>query len=391
MKRKDHELAEKGASLQGKILERGGQNLLFIVICFLLVVLAAPLLLVFLIKSPEPDQHILILGVSYYKLVFIYFLSAAIMVYTSLFFLRANPLTIFLVFILSLFCCFPLIVGLRNNLTLHQAIINPPLFASWPFFLKPAYILIEFLLPVGIVIYLLLQIKSIFSKKFHTYAFFSVAVYLFIAAFLGFSGLIQAEQPNIVSAFAREKGDLVQKDMAAVFPGTSPQDFSSGKDDIQSSRSSTLPIVEAPNHPEPESTVSKPRLQVATKNPPPDKTAMVELEQKVQLLSAKADRIIEELGQVKNLFTDRQKNFQDKKSSAVVQKKGIQESGSPTATKKPPVNTRAIAELQKDVRLLSDKVDNILDGLGRMAKLLPEPQEEPQKDEAMVEEKGTDE
>jgi len=310
MKRKDHESVEKGASLQGKGLERGGQNLLFVVICFLVVGLAAPLLLVFLIKSPQPDQHILIFGISYYKLVFIFFLSAAIMVHASLFFLRANPLTIFVVFILSLFCCFPLIVGLRNNLTLHQAIIGSPFFSSWPFFLKPAYILIEFLLPVGIVIYLLLQIKSIFSKKSHTYVFFSAAVYLSIAAFLGFSGLIQAEEPNIVTALAREREGVTQKDVATVFPEASPQNFSPGHDSIQSSRSSTLPVPEVIDHPEPEGEVSKTRLPIAPKEPPTNKTAIVELQQEVRLLIDKTDRILDALGRMTSLLPEPQENLQ---------------------------------------------------------------------------------
>ncbi|NVL90036.1 MAG: hypothetical protein HWN69_03425 [Desulfobacterales bacterium] len=305
----DREPVEKGATLQGKILERvlerGGQNLLFVMICFFLVGLAAPLLLVFLIKSPQPDQHILILGVSYYRLVFIFFLSAAIMVHASLFFLRANPLTIFVVFVLSLFCCFPLIVGLRNNFTLHQAIIGVP----WPFFLKPAYILIEFLLPVGIVIYLLLQIKSIFSKKSHTYVFFSAAVYLSITSSLGFSALIQAEEPNIVSALARKKGGVAQKDVASVFPGTSLQDFFSGKDNIESSRSSELPILQVPNHPEPESAVLKTQLPIATKNSPPNKTAMVELQQQVRLLSDKVDHILDALGRMTKLLPARHENL----------------------------------------------------------------------------------
>lgn len=376
-----HKPAQREASLQEKILERGGQNLLFVVICFLLVGLAAPLLLVFLIKSPQPEEHIFIFGISYYKLVFIFFLSAAVVVHASLFFLRANGLTIFLIFVLSLFCCFPLIVGLRNSLTLKQAIIDVPFFSSWPFFLKPAYILIEFLIPAGIVVYLFLQIKSIFSRRPHTYAFLCAAVYLAIAASLGFSALIQVDEPNIVTALARKKGDPVQKDVAAVLPGTSLQDFSPGHDNIQSSGSSTLPISEVVDHPEPESAVSETRLAAATEDPGPNETAMAELEQKMRLLSDRADHIIVELGQMRELFTEPREKPQEKKANAVIQKTEVSESLAPIATKKTPANTKAIAELHQEVRLLSDKVDNILDALGRMANLLPERQEDPQKKE----------
>lgn len=387
---KDHEPVEKEASVQEKWFERGGQNLLFVMICCLLVGLAAPLLLVFLIKSPQPEQHIFILGISYYKLVFIFFLSAAIMVHASLFFLRANPLTIFLIFILSLFCCFPLIVGLRNNLTLQQAIIDVPFFSSWPFFLKPAYIMIEFLIPAGIIIYLFLQIKSVFFKKSRTYAFFCAAVYLSMAACMGFSALIQAEEPNIVSALARKKGGLVQKDVATVFPGMSPQDFPSGKDTLPSEKTLRSPVPQIQNDTNPESPAPESRPSLATQDPPLDKISTVELEQEMRLLSGKVDRIIVELGQMKTLIMERQENLQKKKADAVVQKKEISESRPTTATKDPPTNRTAIVELRQEVRLLIDKVDHISDALGRMASLLPERQDNLQKDEAMVEEKEGD-
>jgi hypothetical protein len=386
-----HKPEEGETSLQKKILERGGQNLLFVVICFLLVGLAAPLLFVFLIKSPQPEEHIFIFGISYYKLVFIFFLSAAVMVHASLFFLRANGLTIFLIFVLSLFCCFPLIVGLRNSLTLKQAIIDVPFFSSWPFFLKPAYILIEFLIPAGIIVYLFLQIKSIFSRRPHTYAFLCVAVYLAIAASLGFSALIQVDEPNIVTALARKKGDPVQKDVAAVLARTPLEDFSPGHDNIQSSGSSTLPIPEVVDHPEPESAVSETRLAAATKDPAPNDTAMAELEQKMRLLSERADHIIVELGQMRELFTPSQTlplqarpgatsaKQADALENPVWARGGGQDRGG---------NTKAIAELQQEVRLLSDNVDHMLEALGRMANVLPAHQEDLQKDEATVEEKG---
>ncbi|NVM23251.1 MAG: hypothetical protein HWN68_15890 [Desulfobacterales bacterium] len=390
-KTKDRKPVENGASLQKRILERGGQNLLFVMICFFLVGLAAPLLLVFLIKSPEADQHILIFGVSYYKLVFIYFLGAAIVVHTSLFFLRANLLTILFFFVLSLFSCFPLIVGLRNNLTLKQAIIDIPFFAHWPFFSKPAYILIEFLIPAGILVYLFLHIKSIFSKKPRTYAFLCAAAYLSIAAFFGFSGLIQAEEPNVVTALVRKEGDLVQKNVAAVLPGTSLQGFSPGNDDIQSSNSSALPMPEVVSGSEQDNAASKTRPAGTTRNPAPNDTGIAEIEQKMLVLSDKADRIIVELGQMKELFTELRQKPQEKKADTVVQKKEVSESRPATAKKEPPAGTKAITELQQEVRLLNDKTDRMLDALGRMASLLPERQENLQKDEAMAEEKEMDE
>lgn len=390
MKIKDPEPLENEASLQEKVLERGGQNLLFVVICFLLVGLAAPLLLVFLIKSPQPEEHIFIFGISYYKLVFIFFLSAAVMIHASLFFLRANALTIFFIFILSLFCCFPLIVGLRNSLTLKQAIIDVPFFSSWPFFLKPAYILIEFLIPAGIIVYLFLQIKSIFSRKPHSYAFLCTAAYLAIAASLGFSALIQAEEPNIVSALARKKGEPVQKDVAAVLQGTSPQDFPLGKDNLPSDKTLSLPLPQIQNDTNPGRPAPESHLSLATLDPHSKKISTVEIEQEMRLLSDKVDRVIVELAQMKDLFTERQENLQKGKANAVVQKKEISESEPTIATKESPANRTAMVQIRQEVRLLSDKTDRILDALDRIANLLPERQENQKKDEALVEEKETD-
>jgi len=367
------------ASVQEKILERGGQNLLFVVICFLLVGFAVPLLLVFLIKSPQPEEHIFILGVSYYKLVFIFFVSAAVMVHASLFFLRAGGMMIFLTFILSLFCCFPFIVGLRNSLTLRQVIVDVPFFSSWPFFLKPAYILIEFLVPAGVLVYLFLQTKSIFSRKPHTYAFLCTAVYLAIAAALGFSALIQIDEPNIVTALARRKVDPVQNGVAGVLPDMSPQDFPSGEDNIGMSRFSTLPIVEVPKHQGPESAVSETRLSAATEGPNSDETAIAELDHKMQLLSDRADRIIVELSQMRKLFTEpREKQQEEKTNQTLPLERGGRDGGG---------NTKAIAELQQEVRQLSGKVDHILEALNQMANVLPERQDDSQVDEAIAAEK----
>ena len=184
------------------VIKRGGYRLFLNGICALLVGLAIPLVLVFLIRSPQPGEHVLILGISYYKLVFILFLSSAILVHTSLFFIRAKPVIILLFFCLFLFCCFPFIVGLKNNLTLSQAIVDMPFFTDWPIFLNPGYVLIEFLIPLGVIVYLYLQIKKIITRRPHHYVFLCVAIYLSVAAFLGLSGLAQARQPTIGSAIA---------------------------------------------------------------------------------------------------------------------------------------------------------------------------------------------
>ncbi|MCJ7593801.1 MAG: hypothetical protein MUO52_03385 [Desulfobacterales bacterium] len=344
--------------------EKGGRKLLLMGIWLLLAGFAAPLLLIHLIKSPPLEEHLLISGISYYQMLFVFFLSSALMVYTSLFFVKAKPLTILFFFLLSLLSCFPFVVGLRNDLTLHQVILDIPFFSKWPFFFRPAYILIEFLIPLGIVIYLCLQMMSLFSKRPHHYAFLGFAIYLSVAAFLGISGLSQARQPNIGTALAYLRENQAEKENVSMMGGQSPD----------------LPH---PGQSAPPPTGNQLRLSVPSLQMTPDlgsgdsgtgkateasvlpaeageiKTVSKEL----RLLSEKVDRLMAQLGEMKTLFMARQENGEGKGPVAVTQEKEIEE---------PSEDKRAIIELRKELRILSDRVDHISDAFGQMGRVLAE-------------------
>jgi len=394
---------EQKVSFQKKVLEIGNKKPLFFVISFLVVGLAVPLLTVFLIKSPSPDQHVIIFGISYYKLVFIFLLSAALVVHTSLFFLGTKTVTILVSFVLSLYCCFPLVVGLRNNLTLQQAIVDISFFENLPFFLRPTYVLLEFLIPAGIVIYLFLQIKSIFSKKSHGYVFLGAAVYLAVAASLGFSALIQTQEPNIVTALIRKKADLVEKNMAALFPGTSPEVFSAAKENSESPQSSVLPTSQGLSHEERESGISGTRVPAIVEGLPPEKMVLAELEEKVESLSGKMDRMMVELDQIKTLMMRRseiphKESLEEKKADAAVFEKELAGSRPTIITKDPVSDSTAIGDLQQEVRLVAEKISRVLDRLGHMVKPplesqenLKEDQENLKEDKDAVEEEKTHE
>jgi len=371
----DKENIKKESAARAKRFGRIGQNIPFIVICILLFGLAVPLLLVFFLKSPQPQQHMLILGVSYYKIVFIFLLSAAAMVYVSVFFLRANPFTIVFLFILSLSCSFPLIVGLRNNLTLQQTILEIPFFSGWPFFLNPGYVLIEFLIPAGIIIYLFLQINGIFSKKPRGYVFFGAAVYLSIAAFIGFSSLNQAGQPNIMAALAGQKRGVE----------TPMQDYPSGKNISQpTNKLKKLPIQPLPDETDQESSISKPFQPIPTMEPESDIMAAVVLHPEVQVLSDKVDRILESLKEIENFYKEHQEKLL-KENDVVSQ--GENSESQPSLTKKDSSEDEiSIVDLHQKVQVLSEKIDLIFEAIGKMAALLPERQEVLQKNDAMAEE-----
>ncbi len=269
-----------------------GLNIPFIVCCVLLFGLALPLLLIYFVKSPQPQQHLIIFGVSYYKLIFIFLLSSAAMVYVSVFFFGSNPIAIFSIFILSLFCSFPIIVGLKNNLTLEQAISEIPFFSGWPFFLKPGYILIEFLIPAGILIYLFLQIKRIFSKKPHGYVFLCAALYLSIAVFLGFASLNQAGQLHIWTALAGQRGFPAPDKSGFSSVRTPIQDFPSAKANSQYANKLTRFQIPPSDDTEQEPSISKPFQPVPIKEPAADKLAAVAPRPKEQTLSEKVYRIL---------------------------------------------------------------------------------------------------
>ncbi|MBF0467394.1 MAG: hypothetical protein HQK61_00675 [Desulfamplus sp.] len=200
----DHFYSRKKSNEFNRInqAESMGQSLLFIASALFLIGLALPVLLIFYLNNPPLDQHFLIFGISYFKLLFMFFISSAILFYASFFFLKSSQVVVIPVFLLALFCCFPFIAGLRNDLTVMQAVLDLKLFSRWPFFLKPAYLFFEFLLPLGFLIYLFLQLKSILGRKKQSYAYLCIALYLGIASLIGLSILTRSGQTNIISLAA---------------------------------------------------------------------------------------------------------------------------------------------------------------------------------------------
>jgi hypothetical protein len=321
---------KKAAPIRGTSGRNGGQNLRLWGMLLLLAGFALPLLLLFLFKWPHPGQHLLIFGISYYKLLFIYFLTAALFIHASLFLLKARPLVVLLFFGLSIFCCFPFVLGLKNDLTLYQVISGIPFFYDWPFFLNPSYVMIEFLLPAGVLIYLSLQIKNVFTRGARSYVFLFVAVYLSIATLLGLFGLNEAKLPNIATALtgirdyvanrapnppfdgnvlrkpvlAREAAPELQNHTKykAPPPGTYGHDTQESAGDLAGVSKTIQQLVEkvgfleaeiremrtllpekqtAPREEEP----PPEREETATNEIPPEQTAILDLEGRIHLLS----------------------------------------------------------------------------------------------------------
>jgi hypothetical protein len=333
-------------------METVGRGVLFLLTCIGLATFGVPLLLLSALRSHQMLQNMVILGIPYQKLVFAFLLSAAITAYICMFFLKMRPLAILVFFALSVFSCFPLMIGLRNNLTLQQAIMDIPFFHNWPFFLRPGYILIEFIIPAAIIVCLGLQIQTMIRRKPYRFTFLFAGLYLGIAVFFGFSALIRAGQPNLADTLAwlkdgREKRAEMQHLSAESAGGA------------QARR-----VNQSPVEPVKTEMVS-------------DSGAGVEMDRKVQVLSDKVDRILEML----TLAEVRQSAQQTAPNPAEGEAGKEQNPNARLAQQAAAAPAAAEAESAAtddpgaDLRAVSEKVDRILETLNRVQSVLPVAQE----------------
>ena len=360
------------APVRHKAGRKGGRKLFLWGMALLLLGFAFPLLLVFLIKWPHPGQHLLIFGISYYKLLFIYFLTSALLIHTSFFLLRARPLVVMVFFVLSLFCCFPFILGLRSNLTLYQTIVGIPIFYNWPFFLNPSYVMIEFLLPAGVLIYLSLQIKNIFSNNVRSYAFLYVAVYLSIAALLGLFGLNEAKQPNIATALAGITDYFANR----------PLTLRTDQNILRN------PVLEKDGAIEFQSPMKYAVPPSGKQGADPQKNGgnLVSVSREVRQLVEKVGALEAQIREMRTLLPEKEAAPQEEKPAPEKEN---------TAANEISEEQSAIMELEGRIHLLSEEVRIISDTVKNMAPTLPKMVEEPDKkagpaEETTVEEKDSD-
>ncbi|HIJ19435.1 MAG TPA: hypothetical protein HPP58_00155 [Deltaproteobacteria bacterium] len=349
----ERDTSERDAPLRHKGPRKEGRKFVFFMV-FLLVGFAFPLLLVYLIKWPHPAQHLLIFGISYYKLLYIYFLSSALLIHASLFFLRARPLVVLVFFLLSLFCCLPFIMGLRNNLTLYQVIGDLPFFYEWPFFLNPSYIMIEFLLPIGVVMYLFLQIKNILSGGTRGYGFLCVGIYLSIAAVLGLFGLNEANQPNITTALAGIKD----------YFANGPLHLGANQEIVRQPISEREGGVELPSRIK----YAAPASRLQRVEPLKNGDDPVSVSGGVRQLVEKVGVIEAQIKEIRTLLLERKPAPQEEKPVSDMEKTTVNEI---------PADRSAIMELEGRIRLLSEEVGAISAAVEKMAPVLPMAAEEP--------------
>ncbi len=351
---------------ENHVAEKGAWPLLFAMGCLLLLGLGIPILLIYYIKSPPIDQLIPIMGISYSKLVYIFLVSTAIITYASVLFLRARPIIIFPVFVILLYCCFPFIVGLRNNLPIKEAIIDTPLLSHLPFFIKPAYLFFEFFIPTGILICLFLQIKNILSKKSTSFAFLSLACFLGTAAILGFSILTQAGIPNLVTIAKWPNPNLsIRQNSQQAYPISDQNQLLSSATEIDApTHTFRVPVTDKePAEPPDPATL---RSTVAT---PKEVSTMHEIDQKFQQLSAKLDHLIDIMRQKPSS----QQNGRD--SWAPTNAADLSKHNEPPAVAlsaaKLVENKTEEETLEQKLQQVSTRLNGIADTISRIETLLP--------------------
>lgn len=338
-----------GAPVHAKKRTVGGEYLFSVVILILGFFIAVPVLFIYFLKSPLPLQDVYTFGISYYNLVFVFLISAAVVIISLLFFFKSRAPVVIVIFMTCLFCCLPLVIALKNDLTLQQAIENIPFFINWPFPLRPLYIFVEFLLPAGILAFLFLQLKNIFSKKPNNYTFLGAAVYLATAAFIGFTGLLQAGQPNVMAVLARKDNiPVVVDDQATAINRVSEHHTENGEEiqtggDLSSSQQGEIT----------EQSEKPPRQKVL----PTEYSTIAMIDRKVQLLKDKMDKISKELEQVSISLKGQDRSVTGDSGSLL-----------PVPRNGQPSNANALADIDHGLGVLSDKINQMDDSLEKFIK-----------------------
>ncbi|KPA14592.1 membrane protein [Candidatus Magnetomorum sp. HK-1] len=208
----EHEKKRSNLSTEPPLIRPfGGSVLLNAVLFFLYAGLAIPVILIFLIQAPSISEHVMVFDIPFEKIVLVYFLSGALLTYIGMFFLKIGMLPVIGIFLVSIFCCFPLIYGLRHDMTIQMAMTGIQLFIEWPVFLKPAHVMFECLIPLGVLLFIFLHIKFFLSnRQQRTYAFLFAAVYLGFVCIAGHIVFAKSGENTLLSYVLSNEGKQYQ-------------------------------------------------------------------------------------------------------------------------------------------------------------------------------------
>jgi len=87
-----------------------------------------------------------------------------------------------------------------QNGQLDEVLLSTAIYVKWPAYLRPGYLMAQVVLPLGILLMVVLQFRTLFSKHLQNhYGFLLWAVFLLFASAIGLIGLENKAQPVIPS------------------------------------------------------------------------------------------------------------------------------------------------------------------------------------------------
>lgn len=90
----------------------------------------------------------------------------------------------------------PILSFTAGGADLRTFLLGPPFMQGWPIFIRSGYLLVQVVLPLGAVLLLVLQARTLFARKSRTHwGFLYWALSLALASSIGLIGLGRAQQP----------------------------------------------------------------------------------------------------------------------------------------------------------------------------------------------------
>ncbi|MDY6852676.1 MAG: hypothetical protein SV487_11475, partial [Thermodesulfobacteriota bacterium] len=90
----------------------------------------------------------------------------------------------------------PILSFTAGGADLKTFLLGPPFMQGWPIFIRSGYLLVQVVLPLGAVLLLILQARTLFTRKTQTHwGFLYWALSLTLASSIGLIGLGRAQQP----------------------------------------------------------------------------------------------------------------------------------------------------------------------------------------------------
>ena len=94
----------------------------------------------------------------------------------------------------------PVSAFISQQTGLDQVLLGPEALTHWPIFLRPGYLAAEIVLPLGVVLMLILQVRTLASKRHRThFGYFFWAAFLLLITVTGLSALDRQGQPVLVT------------------------------------------------------------------------------------------------------------------------------------------------------------------------------------------------